>query len=422
MNPRAHPAQLNVNDPSRPRQPQVPPPRPAKPPPNQSMNQQPAQSQPRPGNQPPPNLSTNSQSAPGWPLGAQRPAAGGPPGPRERLASPPPPLAARGPAVPGPPPGGRRPLVTSPPPVVQNRTPPPVPPLRRAPTMAASPPPANRPPPRAPPPPPPPRPAARVSSPSGSIWSEKRGADRGGPDTDTDVEHQPDGQSPYMKLLLSLDRIPRSHTIAVMLFTWLLLVGFVIVPGSFTSRTMSPDPSTQQQQPQAQPQRRQSSVSDNNTPSTVELPFLDASGQRLSLSPANTACLVLGFLFVLTGSFGAAWLALRWRRNHIWLLNKLYAPLVLNALAGELATVAAVYTQHGGEWCPQAVVSGVVEGVVFVVSLVGFLVYNQSLLRIVRRGGVMETKKKDKKGKKGGGLARFKMGKGERGIAPGSVI
>ncbi|KAL2264760.1 hypothetical protein VTJ83DRAFT_7270 [Remersonia thermophila] len=391
-------AQANVHDAPRSRQPQAPPPRPAKPPPpSQSASQRPAPGQAQAGVRPPPSSSMNPQSAPRRPLGAQRPAASGPPGTQERLASPPPPLAARAPAVPGPPPGERRPPFTSPPP-----------PLRRTPTTAAAvaaspPPPANRPPPRAPPPPPPPPPAARPSPPSCGTWNEKRG---GGYSTDTDAEHRE--QSPYAKLLLSLDRIPRSHTMAATLFAWLLLAGFVIVPGSFTSpdRAPSSSPPTQQQPPPQPPQRRQPAV---------ELPPLDDdddddSGRRVPLSPANTACVVLGFLLVLVGSFGAAWLALRWRRHHIWLLNKLYAPLVLHALAGGLATVAAVYAQHGGRWCPQAVVTGVVESVVFAVSFVLLVLYNQSLLRILRKGGVVETKEKGRKGAKGEGPARFPEG------------
>ncbi|KAH6649836.1 hypothetical protein F5144DRAFT_554318 [Chaetomium tenue] len=196
-------------------------------------------------------------------------------------------------------------------------------------------------------------------------------------------------ESPYMNMLLSLDRIPRMHNILVSFFVWILLAGFVIIPGSFTSS-----------------QRKQEGE-------TVQLPVsaggtgtgADAGGgggKKLSLTPANTAALVIGFVCIIAGTFGSAWLALRWRRNYVWLLNKLYLPLILNALAGLLATITSVYTQQAGEWGPQAVTTAVVEAVILAVSVILFFVYNYWLLKRMRSDheeavtGGKEKKKKEK--------------------------
>ncbi|AEO55965.1 hypothetical protein MYCTH_2032045, partial [Thermothelomyces thermophilus ATCC 42464] len=155
--------------------------------------------------------------------------------------------------------------------------------------------------------------------------------------------------------------VPRSHIVLAVFFVWILLVAFVVLPGSFTSDKRKQDGET------------------------VEIPLggADADRKKLSLTPANTAALVIGSVCVLTGAFGSAWLGLRWRRNHVFLLNRLYMPLVLNALAGMLATITSVYTQQAGEWGPQAVVTIVVEAVVLGLSLIFFFLHNYWLMQRV---------------------------------------
>lgn len=60
------------------------------------------------------------------------------------------------------------------------------------------------------------------------------------PKPDTDRPHlihatatQMDTQ--YVNMLLALDSIPRLHTMLAGFFTWILLAGFVLFPGTFTS-------------------------------------------------------------------------------------------------------------------------------------------------------------------------------------------
>ncbi|KAK4121024.1 hypothetical protein N657DRAFT_578444 [Parathielavia appendiculata] len=215
-------------------------------------------------------------------------------------------------------------------------------------------------------------------------------------------------QTPYMNMLLSLDRIPRMHNILVSVFVWILSAGFVIMPGSFTS-------AKRQQEGQ-----------------TVEIPVATTGGAngtaKLSLTPANTAAMVVGFVCIVAGTFGSAWLALRWRRNYVWLLNKLYLPLVLNALAGLLATVVGVYTQQAGDWSTQAVITLVIEGSILVVNVLLFFVYNYWLLQRLRSdheevvaGGEKKEKRKRKK-RKGGLFARFRRVRRKPPIAAGSVV
>lgn len=39
----------------------------------------------------------------------------------------------------------------------------------------------------------------------------------------------------YVNMLLALDSIPRLHNMLASFFTWILLAGFVLFPGTFTS-------------------------------------------------------------------------------------------------------------------------------------------------------------------------------------------
>ncbi|KAK4190633.1 hypothetical protein QBC35DRAFT_62027 [Podospora australis] len=235
-------------------------------------------------------------------------------------------------------------------------------------------------------------------------------------------------QGPYMTMLLSLDKIPRLHNILVVFFTFLLLLGFVIIPGSFTSIKRK--------------------VEESDAGITISLPGQSgqagaANRDRLLLSKSNTAAMVIGFVLIITGTFGSAWLALRWRRNYVWLLNKLYMPMILNAIAGIIAAVTNVYALQFGEWSTQAIIAMIIEASVLVVCGLLFLVYNYWLVMMVKvdkgeraavgpkrskRRGFFGRKKKKKTGekwgkkKKGGILARFRGFRRKPPIAAGSVV
>lgn len=143
-----------------------------------------------------------------------------------------------------------------------------------------------------------------------------------------------------MNMLLALEKIPRLHNILVSFFTWILLIGFIVMTGSFMSGP------------------------------------LDPSEDSTLGSAANASTLVVGTVSMGMGLLGVGWLAFRWRKNYVWLLNKLYLPLVLNSLAGFIATFVSIYAQQGGEWHMQAIITISVEAFVLVTSSVLFCVYN----------------------------------------------
>ena len=107
-------------------------------------------------------------------------------------------------------------------------------------------------------------------------------------------------QTRYMDMLLAMDTIPRLHNILSSFFTWILLAGFIIFPGTFT--TISSLDSQ--------------AIPGNHTASTI------------IASVKNIPLLVIAGVCAGIGAVGMVWLWWRWRQNYVWLLNKifLYVP------------------------------------------------------------------------------------------------
>lgn len=101
--------------------------------------------------------------------------------------------------------------------------------------------------------------------------------------------------TPYINMLLELDSIPRAHNFLASVFTWLLLAGYIVLPGSFASLIKSP-----------------SIV--NGAGIAGKFVLKAAQGAPL-LWIAGTCCLL--------GATGMLRLGWRWKSNYIWIINRL---------------------------------------------------------------------------------------------------
>ncbi|QSZ36770.1 hypothetical protein DSL72_006653 [Monilinia vaccinii-corymbosi] len=128
-------------------------------------------------------------------------------------------------------------------------------------------------------------------------------------------------QTRYMHMLLSLDTIPRMHNIYISFFNWILLAGFVIFPGTFTSLQSLPH---------------------------SDLP--NSTTQHVLHAVKNIPLLWLAAFCCAVGSAGMLWLWHFHRHNYVWLLNKIFLPGCLNGAAGLMNTLVNVYSQQGGAW------------------------------------------------------------------------
>lgn len=161
----------------------------------------------------------------------------------------------------------------------------------------------------------------------------------------------------YMQMLLDLDSVPGWHNLLVAISAWLLLAGFVIFPGTFTSI--------------------QSIDADDESISDIERWVLKRV-RNLPLLVVAGLCCGIG-----AGGMVAFWI--RWRRNYVWLCNRIFLPGTLHAIAGLLSTIINVYTAQHKQWSITARVSAIVEGICLGVCGLLWTIYSYWLLGGVKR-------------------------------------
>lgn len=165
--------------------------------------------------------------------------------------------------------------------------------------------------------------------------------------------------SRYVQMLLDVDEIPLSHSILASFFVWLLLAGFLVFPGTFTTIQKS----IESKHPQE---------------------WGDETTGKIFKSVKNIPLLVIAAVACGVSAIGMAVLALRHLDNYVWMLNKMIIPGIANCLAGLISTLVGVYSQQHGVWSVTAKVTAIVEGACLAVAGGLFLLLEGFLLRKVR--------------------------------------
>jgi len=112
----------------------------------------------------------------------------------------------------------------------------------------------------------------------------------------------PSTETEYMRMLLHLDRIPRVYNFLSGVFTWILLASFLIIPGTYTSFKNSDTFKDIQ--------------NDEDKSNAIAKAIID--------SAANVGLLWLSGAFCIIGGTGCLFLWFRWRRNYVWIVNKVF--------------------------------------------------------------------------------------------------
>jgi len=172
----------------------------------------------------------------------------------------------------------------------------------------------------------------------------------------------PSTETKYMQMLLHLDRIPRIYNFLSGVFTWILLASFLIIPGTFTSFKNSDTFKNIQD--------------DEDKSNAVAKAIID--------SAANVGLLWLSGALCVIGGTGCLFLWFRWRKNYVWIVNKVFLPATLNSIAGLLTTVVNVYTAQKGVWSATAKIGAIVTGCLTAVAGGLFAAYNFWILEKVR--------------------------------------
>ncbi|CUA69009.1 hypothetical protein RSOLAG22IIIB_13904 [Rhizoctonia solani] len=171
------------------------------------------------------------------------------------------------------------------------------------------------------------------------------------------LQRRPSANTRYMNMLLELDAVPRFHNMLASFFTWILLAGFVIFPGTFTSIQQL----------------------DLDDPSRSD-------AERWILSRVkNVPLLVIASLCCAIGAAGMIWLWYRWHKNFIWLVNRIFLPGTLHGLAGEISTLVNIFSQQRGRFSTTAIITTIVTGACTLVCGVLVLFYSSWKLERVKR-------------------------------------
>ncbi|KAJ7768256.1 hypothetical protein B0H16DRAFT_1307858 [Mycena metata] len=175
----------------------------------------------------------------------------------------------------------------------------------------------------------------------------------------------------YMNMLLALDGIPQLHNMLAAFFTWILLAGFVLLPGTFTS------------------------LAGTDVNNANEQAFIHAV-QHVPLFVIAFVCSGIGVL-------GMLWLWWRWSQNYIWLNNRIFLPGALNSVAGIISTLVNVYSAQHGQFVTTSRITIIATVVAAVICGALTVLYSMVKLKKVREAHNREVGR-ERAGRHGEGI------------------
>ncbi|KAI6130980.1 hypothetical protein EV401DRAFT_1921695 [Pisolithus croceorrhizus] len=182
----------------------------------------------------------------------------------------------------------------------------------------------------------------------------------------------------YVEMLLALDDIPTVYKVLSAFFTWILLAGFILFPGTFATWADKP-------------------------PNTTE--------HEVAAIINNVPLLVVAWVCTGVGAGGMVWLWWRWRKNYVWIVNKIFVPGLLNSLAGLISTLTNIFSGAGslssvdgalGALVSTTAVSTIIiTGAILVICALLVVIYQFVLIRGLRKEhDKIEQDRRAGKGKK----------------------
>ncbi|KAF9240027.1 hypothetical protein BU15DRAFT_46155 [Melanogaster broomeanus] len=158
-------------------------------------------------------------------------------------------------------------------------------------------------------------------------------------------------QTRYVNMLLALDDIPPLFNMMSSFFTWILLAGFILFPGTFASW---------QEQP-------------NGTETQI-----------LNLI-SHVPLYVIAWICTGIGGCGMIWLWWRWQNNYIWITNRIFLPGLLNSITGIISSLSSIFGVQDGVIGPAGKSTLIVTGAVAVICGSLELIYEFWLLRNIKK-------------------------------------
>ncbi|KAI0836085.1 hypothetical protein F5Y06DRAFT_288625 [Hypoxylon sp. FL0890] len=152
-------------------------------------------------------------------------------------------------------------------------------------------------------------------------------------------------------MVIEAYELPKLYNVLAALSSWLLLAGFVIFPGTFTSLQKADLTTTE-------------------------------AGKVLHRIVQNTPLLGIAIVCYVLGSVGTGILWWLFKQNSVWLNEKIFLPGLINAITGLITTLINIYTAKDGVWSITATITIVFISVIFCIMGVGFIVYSLHIRRL----------------------------------------
>ncbi|KAJ6105183.1 hypothetical protein N7523_010257 [Penicillium sp. IBT 18751x] len=153
----------------------------------------------------------------------------------------------------------------------------------------------------------------------------------------------------YTQMLKEEAQMDWTYNLGAGVANWVLLAGYLVVPGTFTSLKESNEVEQR--------------LHGNNT------------GRALLKTIQNPPLLVIACIFLVAGSLILFWLSVIFRDSYTWLINRIFMPACLNAAAGLLTTTVNVVSSQSGQCSMMALVTFFVTGFTFTLFLTLFAVF-----------------------------------------------
>ncbi|GIJ89517.1 hypothetical protein Asppvi_008459 [Aspergillus pseudoviridinutans] len=172
------------------------------------------------------------------------------------------------------------------------------------------------------------------------------------------------GHSRYIQMLLQVQDMPWVYNVIASVAHWVLLAGYLVVPGTFTSLQRS--------------DKIEQALADNG------------AGKAILGTIQNPPLLVIACVLSAMGAALLAWLSWEWRENYIWLVSRIFTPVAMNAAAGLATTLINIYTARSGDWSVMAIVTTVMTGSTLLVSSLLAVVFKFFMLKKIEEEHELE--------------------------------
>ncbi|CRL30033.1 unnamed protein product [Penicillium camemberti] len=161
----------------------------------------------------------------------------------------------------------------------------------------------------------------------------------------------------YTQMLKDEAEMDWRYNLGAGIGNWVLLAGYLVVPGTFTSLNNSGEVGQKLQE--------------NN------------AGRVLLKTIQNPPLLVIACIFLALGGSLLGWLSVKFKDSYSWLINRIFMPACMNAAAGLLTTLVNVLASQSGDCSVMAFMTFIVTGVTFILFLALFAIFKFWKLRKV---------------------------------------